>query len=106
MRRFFVEIVSAKLEWPVALILVHVGVSLLALIGLALIKVLLRFIGIEEDIVPGSKTTVGHWILYLEIITSTVIMIAGALEALAVLVLDITLECVKRVRDIGRVWRS
>jgi hypothetical protein len=105
-KRFFVDIVWAKLEWPVALILVHVGVSLLALIGLALIKVLLRFIGIEEDIVPGSKTTVGNWILYLEIITSSVIIIAGALEALAVLVLDITLECVKRGRETGRAWRS
>ena len=91
---------------PLALIIVHFVVMLAALITFAVLKWVLKVIGIEDDIVPGSSTPIGKWILDLEIVAATVIIGAGVLEAVVVLFLGIVLDCVRLLREIGHTWRS
>lgn len=102
----FLDMVWARLALPFALIVVHFAVSILALASLAVIEWVLRIIGIDKEIIPGTATTVGKWILYLEIVAASVIIIAGVIEALVLLLLGIILDCVTRIREIGRAWRS
>ena len=103
---FWSEVVWARLALPLALMIVHFVVSLLALLSLAAIKTVLKLIGIEDEIIPASSTTVGHWILYLEVVACSVIIVAGAFEALVVLFFGIILDCVKLIRRIGDAWGS
>jgi hypothetical protein len=105
-KRFLVDMVWARLAVPVALIIDHFVVLLLALISLAALKWVLKIVGIEDDIVPGWNMTIGKWILDLEIFASSVIIGLGVLEALVVLFLGIVLDCVRLMREIGRAWRS
>jgi hypothetical protein len=95
-----------RLSLPVALIFVHFVVSILTLASLFLIGWALRIMQISDEIIPGSTTTLGRWILYLEIVAASVIIIAGSVEALVVLFLGIILDCVTRIREISRAWRS
>jgi hypothetical protein len=99
---FFREIVRARLALPLALMIVHFVISLLALLSLAAIKTVLRLIGSEDEIIPGTSTTVSN----LEVVACSVIIAAGAFEALMVLFFGIILDCVRLVRRIGDAWRS
>lgn len=81
-------------------------ISVLAVIFLAIVKVLLKFAGIQNDTIPGSTTTLGDWMLYLEVYASSIIIIIGAIGALVVLILGIILESVHRIRAIRTAWRS
>ena len=98
--------VWARLAVPATLIIVHLLVLLLAFVSLAVCKWVLHSVGIEDDIVPGLNTSIGKWILDLEIFASTVIIGAGIVEAVVVLLLGIVLDCVKQIKEIGKVWRS
>jgi|SRR5271166_2343998 len=98
--------VWTRLALPLALLLVHFAVLLIALASLAVTGMVMRLMGIEEKIIPGYHTTLGDWMLYLEISASSVIIIAGVFEALVLLALGIILDCVTRIRKIGRAWRS
>jgi hypothetical protein len=102
----FLSDVWARLALPAALIVVHFLVSILALVSLALIEWMLRITRIDGEIIPGSHTTLGSWILYLERVASSVIIIAGTVEALIVLFLGIVSDCVTRFREIRKAWRS
>ena len=84
----------------------HLVVSLAALVSLAVIEWVLRVIGIDKAQIPGFQTTLGSWILDLEIVASSAIIILGVVEALVVLLLGIILDCVTRIREIRRAWRS
>ena len=86
--------------------LVHFAVSLIAVVSLAVIEWVLGRIGIEKKIIPGYHTTLGDWIFYLEVVAASVIIIAGAFEALVLLAFGLILDCVTRIREIGRAWRS
>ena len=105
-RHSFVDIVRTQLRWPGALLVVHFVVSVLAVVFLAIVKFLLTLAGIQNDTIPGSATTLGDWMLYLEVYASSIIIIIGAIGALVVLVLGIILESVQRVKEIITAWRS
>jgi hypothetical protein len=102
----FLSDVRARLASPAALIVVHFFVSILALVSLSLIEWILKIMRIDGEIIPGSHLTLGRWILYLEIVASSVIIIAGTVEALIVLFLGIVLDGVTRIREIRKAWRS
>ena len=98
--------VWARLALPVALILVHFVVSILALVSLAAIERILRSSDSRRTI-PGFSTTLGQWISYLEIVAASAIIIAGAVEALVVLFLGIILIVFEpEIREIASAWRS
>jgi hypothetical protein len=81
-------------------------VSVLAVVFLAIVKILLKSAGIENDTVPGSSMTLGNWMLYLEVYASSIIIVLGAAGALVLLILGIILESVHRIREIKAAWRS
>jgi hypothetical protein len=105
-RDSFLAIVETQLKWPIALLVAHFVVSVLAVVFLAIVKILLKSAGIENDTVPGSSMTLGNWMLYLEVYASSIIIVLGAAGALVLLILGIILESVHRIREIKAAWRS
>jgi hypothetical protein len=105
-KHFFLDLVWARLALPVALVVAHLAITVLALLSLAVTEWLLRNIGIDGKIIPGTNMKLGNWISDLEVFAATVIIIAGAIEALVVLLLHIILDSAGLVRKIGEAWRS
>jgi hypothetical protein len=57
-------------------------------------------------IIYPRETTLGTWTFDLEIFAASGIIIAGMLEALAVLLLQIISDCATRFQEIRRKWNS
>jgi hypothetical protein len=106
MRDFFIEMVWARAALPSALIVVHLVVTILAVLSIASMGWIVQIMGLEGRLVPGSDATLGNWLFDLEIIASVTIIIAGMLEAVVIIVLEMVSDCVTRLREIGRAWRS
>jgi hypothetical protein len=104
-RQFFVEIVWARLALPAGLVSVHLIVSILAIGSLGLLDWFVRIIRIDQSTIPHFHITLGEWILDLEVLSASVVIIAGVVEALAVLILGIILDCVMRIREFRKTWR-
>ena len=95
--RFFVQTLWPRLEEPVAEILVHLAVTILSVLSIAIIELLLRMIRLDEKIIPGTALALHHvgleggitlsdWMLVLEVIAATAIIAIGIGKAIYVLV--------------------
>jgi hypothetical protein len=104
-RRFFVEIVWARLALPAGLVIVHLIVSILAISSLGLLDWSVRIIRIDQATIPHFHIKLGEWILDLEVLSASVVIIAGVIEALVVLILGIILDCMMQIREFRKTWR-
>ena len=105
MKNFFTNVVWARLELPLGLLLVHCVVSVCAVASIALTELVLRALGLDGKAIPGYNVTLGSWMFDLEIFAASAILIAGILEAGIIIILGIMLDSVARVRDFIRSWR-
>src|SRR5947208_3506604 len=86
--RFFEQTLWPKLEEPVAEILIHLAVTILSVLSIAIIELVLRLIRLDEKIIPGTalvlrqlglegEITLSEWMLVLEVIAATAIIAIG-----------------------------
>jgi hypothetical protein len=91
---FFDIVLAPRLKDPVAEIVVHLVVTVLAVLSIAIIEWLLILIGLDGKDMPGSAllfqwlgiTTLGEWMFFLEVVAATVIIITGIGKAFYALV--------------------
>jgi len=73
----FLPLVAAKLQVPAAEIIVHLVVSMLSVMSIELIELLLRSLGLDGKKIPGTGIVFSDWILILDIVAATAIIIVG-----------------------------
>jgi hypothetical protein len=78
----FTAVVWPRLEGPLAEIVVHVAVTVLAILGITIVDGLLRVVGIDGRYIDGTGITLSDWMFDLEVIASTVIIGVGIIKAL------------------------
>jgi hypothetical protein len=75
-----------RLENPVIEILVHLVVTILSILSIALIEVLLHAIGLDGKLIPGTSLSLSSWMFWLEIVAASAIIIVGIFKATVALV--------------------
>jgi hypothetical protein len=94
---FFDAVLAPKLKEPVVEIVVHLVVTILSVVSIALIEGLLIIFRLEDKKMPGSAllfqllgvettATLGDWMFLLEVVAATVIIVIGIGKACYVLV--------------------
>jgi hypothetical protein len=94
---FFDTVLAPKLKEPVLEIVVHLVVTILSVLSIALIGGLLIIFRLEDKKMPGSALlfqwlgvdatfTLGDWIFLLEVVAATGIIVIGIGKACYVLV--------------------
>jgi hypothetical protein len=92
-RRFIETTLWPRLEQPLADIFVHLVVSFLSVLSIAFIHFVLYIAGLDGKVIPGShlilqslgfntQVTLGDWMLMLEVMAATVIIIVGICKAI------------------------
>jgi hypothetical protein len=94
---FFDTVLRPKLQEPVIEIIVHLVVTVLSVLSIALVDWLLAAIRLEGKVMPGSvlvfrllgieaTATLGDWMFLLEVVAATVIIVIGIGKACFALV--------------------
>jgi hypothetical protein len=94
---FFDDVLAPKLKEPVVEIVVHLVVTFLSVLSIALIEVLLIIFRLDGKEMPGSAllfrwlgveatATLGDWMFLLEVVAATVIIVIGIGKACYALV--------------------
>jgi hypothetical protein len=82
-----------RLEQPLADIIVHLAVGFLSVLSIAFIEFVLYIAGLDGKVIPGSRlmlqwlgfntqVTLSDWMLMLEVVAATVIIIVGICRAI------------------------
>jgi len=73
--------VTEKLEVPAAEIIVHLAVTVLSVLSIALIEGVLRILGLDGRKIPGTDITLSDWMFDLEMVAATGIIVVGMIKA-------------------------
>ena len=79
--RGFLALVGTKLEVPAAEIVVHLGVTVLSVLSIALIEWLLHVLGLDDRKIPWTEFKLSDWMFDLEMLAATTIIIVGIIKA-------------------------
>jgi hypothetical protein len=71
----------SKLEVPAVEILVHLAVTALSLLSIALIEFLLYLLKLDNQDIPGTRVKLSELLFFLEVVASTLIISIGMLKA-------------------------
>jgi len=82
---FFEQTVWPRLELPVAHILVHLAVTVLSVLSMAVSEGLVYILGWEAREIPGVGVTYTDWLRILEILAATGIISVGIVRAVIAL---------------------
>lgn len=77
----FLSLVNTKLEVPAVEIVVHLGVTVLSVLSIALIEGLLYVVGLDTRKIPWTDITFSDWMFDLEVVAATTIIVVGIIKA-------------------------
>jgi hypothetical protein len=82
---FFEQTLWPKLELPLAEIIVHLAVTVLSVLSIAAIELLLYLLGLDGKEIPGTGVKLSDWMLVLEVLAATAIIVIGIAKAVIAL---------------------
>jgi len=96
LRRFIENTLWPRLEEPIVEIVVHLAVTFMSVLSIAIIELLLFVLHIEGKVIPGTasalhwlglqtEVTLSDWMLALEVIAATAIIVVGIIKAVRAL---------------------